>query len=300
MAESIRSAAIVRGASEHAAEVAARIAEAARHVGMTVGGTWIVTTDGLNPDPRHESICCNDAIFAVGGDGFLLDVVRWRAILGSMPIVGWNAGRVGFLMNAVSEGTAGLIADLADLTHGRYESVPLHRLRATVRTADGASHDLRAFNEFAIRALRGQAAHLEVAVDESDLGVWAGDGLAVATTQGSTGYNLNAGGAVLDWTLPAFTVVMSNPLRHRAYASPQMPMVFLGSSTFRVTVGDPEKRPVFVVADGDRARVDHAVEIDIAIARDEQPIPLCFPFAQGERGGRRFLRQFSRAFLGIE
>lgn len=287
----IHRVAIVHAANEHAATVAARIAEAAAHIRIAVTGTFVMSAEGMRSRPRQRA----DALFVVGGDGFLLDVVHEFAL----PIVGWNAGRVGFLMNAVPDGAAGLIADLHDLAAGNYETCVLRRLHAQMETVDGRQEHLRAFNEFVIRALRGQAAHLDVSVDDTALGMWAGDGLAVATTQGSTGFNLNAGGAVLDWSLDAFTAMMSNPLRHRSYASPQMPIVFSGTSKLRVTVEDPVKRPVYVTADGDRARIDHVAAFDVMIDRCNDPITLCFPHAQGSRRGPRFLRQFARTFIGV-
>lgn len=294
---------LVHSGSARAVAVAARISEAAYSVGIHVSGML------AEPYPEVHAVLTDalrnsfSPVFSVGGDGFLLDVIRLLRsdrVSAWPPIVGWHAGTVGFLMNAVPEDDADLTADLTDLAAGHYESASFRRLHASVDTLDGATREIHAFNEVEIEKVRGQAVHLDVTVDGCALGTWVGRGCIVATPQGATGSQLSAGGAVVDWRMPALTVAMVSPAPHRAYGTPQRPIVFPGWTTFAAVVRDPEKRPVCVYADGEREWVDCVRAMRVRTACDEPQITLCFPYARGAHGGRRFLRQYSRVFLGVE
>lgn len=130
----------------------------------------------------HVSASPN-CIVAIGGDGFMLQVIRehWRKRL---PIIGVNAGHRGFLLNEFLDGshTRVLFQNLTILQS------PL--LYVTATKQDGTTVTQLAFNDAWLRSTNGgQVAWLEVQVDgQVRLTKLVSDGALVATAGGSTGY----------------------------------------------------------------------------------------------------------------
>ncbi len=130
----------------------------------------------------HVSASPN-CIVAIGGDGFMLQVIRehWRKRL---PIIGVNAGHRGFLLNEFlgESHTRELFQNLTILQS------PL--LYVTATKLDGTTVTQLAFNDAWLRSVNGgQAAWLEVTVDgDTRLPKLVADGALVATAGGSTGY----------------------------------------------------------------------------------------------------------------
>lgn len=124
-----------------------------------------------------------NCIVAVGGDGFMLQVIRehWRKRL---PILGINAGHRGFLLNEWNRDwhTRAFFQNLTILQS------PL--LYVTATKPDGTTVTQLAFNDAWIRSANGgQAAWIEVTVDGAvRLPKLVADGALIATAGGSTGY----------------------------------------------------------------------------------------------------------------
>ena len=72
-------------------------------------------------------------------------------------------------------------------------------IRGTVRTGDGKECRKRALNDIVIsRAGFSRLIGLDVYVNGSFLNAYEGDGIIISTPTGSTGYNLSAGGPIVD------------------------------------------------------------------------------------------------------
>ncbi len=141
----------------------------------------------------------SEMLVVLGGDGTFLRAARAAAVT-DVPIVGLNAGKVGFL----SQADADRAEDLMALLHaGRYRVGARAMLEATVLPggeAEGARvyHGL---NDAAI--VRGGAARvvrMAVAIGGSHTATWIADGLVVSTPTGSTAYSFSAGGPILEPT----------------------------------------------------------------------------------------------------
>jgi Predicted sugar kinase len=139
-----------------------------------------------HPTPLDE-FAAADLIVSIGGDGTFLFAA---ATAGSTPIVGVNLGEVGFL-NAVDPADAVVTVQqlLEELRAG--DPLPirhLDRLAVTGATVDPA------INEIVIQApTRGAAVPLTLTidVDEERYLRTTADGVMVATSTGSSAYNLS-------------------------------------------------------------------------------------------------------------
>ncbi len=161
-----------------------------------------------------------DAIVVFGGDGTLLRVAR-RLKGRQIPVLGVNFGRLGFLAPFTPDEFRDHFADFAA---GKLPVEPRNMLSVSVVPPD-VQIDLmdhpsvEAHRRFGVLALNdavvtaGRPFHmvdLELGTDgasDGDGGVrFYGDGLIVATSSGSTAYNISAGGPILSAPLKAMVV----------------------------------------------------------------------------------------------
>ena len=144
-----------------------------------------------------------DLILVLGGDGTMLRAMH-RVIDRPVACVGVNYGTFGFLTTMRANE---LLERLPNVLGGGLEIVALPTV--SVETPDGR---FIAINDVLVTADQlGRMAVLEWAVNGVDLGQRGCDGILVATPAGSTGYNLSAGGPVIEWGVDAVTVTFVAP-----------------------------------------------------------------------------------------
>ncbi|MDR9412254.1 MAG: NAD(+)/NADH kinase, partial [Haloferacaceae archaeon] len=216
-----------------------------------------------HPTPLDE-FAAADLIVSIGGDGTFLFAA---ATAGSTPIVGVNLGEVGFL-NAVDPAhaveTVGRL--LRDLREG--DPLPIRRLDRLAVT--GAAVD-PAINEIVIQApTRGAAAPLTLTidVDEERYLRTEADGVMVATSTGSSAYNLSEGGPLIHPTVPAMVVTMMADRAHHPT------LVLPTAASVQITVEGPPE--AVVVSDG-RTRAEVALPQTVAVVRHGTSVSLVEP-----------------------
>ncbi len=134
-----------------------------------------------------------DYILVLGGDGTFLGAVRQYYNLGK-PFLGIGMGSVNFLLNQ-GINNVGLL--LEKMKNNQFNSFSLGLLEARIKTRVGEFKGI-AFNDIFIKAIDPTGTvDLEVYTREHKAIKVKGDGLIVATAQGSTVYNRNAGGTIL-------------------------------------------------------------------------------------------------------
>lgn len=157
-----------------------------------------VTRLGVAPEDfsvfnRPEQITDVDFFFSIGGDGTLLETLTFVGDR-QIPIMGINAGRLGFLAGTLC---SDIDIALNQLFAGeyRYDDRTLLHLDANRELFGGVNF---ALNEFTITK-RDTSSMIVVNtyIDGEYLNSYWADGLIVATPTGSTGYSLSCGGPVV-------------------------------------------------------------------------------------------------------
>lgn len=175
---------------------------AAEHVELVLNEDEVAKHPDLQPISvdRPDDV---DLILVLGGDGTMLRALH-RVIGRPVACVGVNYGTFGFLTTMrASE----MLARLPDVLGGGLEVVDLPTV--SVETPDGR---FIAINDVLVTADQlGRMAVLEWAVNGVDLGQRGCDGILVSTPAGSTGYNLSAGGSVIEWGVDAVVVTFVAP-----------------------------------------------------------------------------------------
>jgi NAD+ kinase len=156
-----------------------------------------------------------DLAIVMGGDGTMLSVARALRD-SSIPLVGINRGRFGFLTDLrAEEMLQGIDAILA----GEYQTESRMMLSASVIRGGKVIHQNHAFNDIVLKSgLR--LIELEVIIDGNFVHKQRSDGLILSTPTGTTAYSLSAGGPILHPSLEAIALVPICPhtLSNRPFA----------------------------------------------------------------------------------
>jgi NAD+ kinase len=233
----VRLALVVHPERDGATDLAAELAAGARRRGMEVAALPTDaarvsegTVEVLEPATRA------DVVVAVGGDGTVLEAVR-LALAADLPVLGVNAGHLGFL-------TAVEPARLDDALDALAAGAWSESARMTLVTSLPGRPSAAGINDVVVeKAVSQHIVKISVAVGQERLVTYRADGVLVATPTGSTAYTFSAGGPLVDPSLEALVLTAVAP--HNLFARP---MVFRPDVRLRLTVEDD--RPARVNVDG--------------------------------------------------
>jgi len=209
-----------------------------------------------------------DVLVVLGGDGTFLRAARAVAET-SVPMVGVNLGKVGFL----SKAEANELEDLLEkIDTGQYRLEDRMALRGAIHGERGEAspRSFIALNDVVIaRGALARVVHLDVEIGPSHLATYVADGLIVASPTGSTGYSFSAGGPILD---PVSRNLIVTPIA--AYLSALGSVVVSPDQVVRCRV--VEALEALVSVDG---RDDFLIEVGdtVTVAALEQPIRFLEP-----------------------
>lgn len=152
-----------------------------------------------------------DALITLGGDGTLLRGARWLDGA-TVPILGINLGRLGFLTTC---GTDEIGQAVRTLASGTYVAESRMALRATAVDGEGVNRqEWRALNDFVVhKGGFARVVRVGLSVDGDSIGTYAADGVIISTPTGSTAYSLSAGGPVV---VPTVESIVLTPISAHA------------------------------------------------------------------------------------
>ena len=135
-----------------------------------------------------------DCVICFGGDGTILHMAK-AATRYNVPILGVNIGTMGFM----AELECSEMQELARLATGDYKIDKRMMLDVTVqRDRSILFHELSLNDAVITKGAVARIVHVAVACDGVKAMECGGDGIIVATPTGSTGYNLSAGGPIVE------------------------------------------------------------------------------------------------------
>jgi NAD+ kinase len=179
------------------------------------------------------------------------------------PVYGMKLGTVGFLMNQFHADN--LIERLA-----RAQPTTLKPLVMQAVSESGNTVTSLAFNEVSLLRQTKQAAHIRVSLNGvAKIEELMCDGILVATSAGSTAYNLSAHGPILPLGADVLAMTPISPFRPRRWRG----AILRAGTEVKFEILDPYKRPVSATADSNEVR--DVVEVTISESR-EQTVTLLF------------------------
>lgn len=147
-----------------------------------------------------------DCMIVLGGDGTVLQAARETKKL-HIPIIGVNLGTLGYMTEIEP---SNLEESLERLIAGDYEQESRMMLNGRAFFADGHTEEGWALNDIVIsRSGSLQIIRFNIYVNGQFLNHYNADGMIVTTPTGSTGYNLSAGGPLVE---PRAQLIMLTPI----------------------------------------------------------------------------------------
>lgn len=145
-------------------------------------------------------------MIVLGGDGTMLRAA-WDTKKGHIPLIGVNMGILGYMTEVEPEN---LEEALDQLISGDFELESRMMLHGRVIKASGEYYEDWALNDVAIsRSGSLKVIKLDIYVNGQLLNSYNADGIIVTTPTGSTGYNLSAGGPIVN---PKAKLLMLTPI----------------------------------------------------------------------------------------
>lgn len=146
-----------------------------------------------------------DCALVLGGDGTVLRAAR-NMMDSSVPLLGVNLGTLGYLAEVESASAEKAIGKLM-----RNEYVREERMMLSGRIlSEKKGEEQYALNDIVIsRCGSLQILQVRIYVNDRFLNSYSADGMIVATPTGSTGYNLSAGGPIVE---PAAKLLLLTPV----------------------------------------------------------------------------------------
>ncbi len=188
-------------------------------------------------DPKMEQICtimekngvdCRinpadvsefDIALSFGGDGTFLNTA-WKVRSKKIPILGVNAGHLGFLSSVAIKDFQ---STLSKLIRGKYT---VHKL--SMLSVDGMGE---ALNEFTLQKNGNTMLDIVLTIDDTIVTTYRADGLIVSTPTGSTAYSMSVGGSIIAPNCNCFIISPIAP--HNLSVRP---LVVADTSVIKLTV----------------------------------------------------------------
>ncbi len=205
-----------------------------------------------------------DLVLVLGGDGTLLQAAADLAD-SHVPFLGINLGTLGFLTEVNKND---IEAALGRILTGEYEIEKRMMLVGLSYDKQGEKDNTRALNDIVItRKGSLQIIKFNISVNGQFLHKYHADGMIVATPTGSTGYNLSAGGPVVD---PKAQLIVLSPICPHSMQHSSIVLSPEDEVTIEIEIGhDGANQEVEAIFDGSH-RVSLFTGDKIVIRRSEK------------------------------
>lgn len=224
-----------------------------------------------------DSICCSDYIQAsddeifsiadiiitIGGDGTIIRYAKRAAEYGK-PLLGINAGRMGYLAN-IEQNEYNL---LSKLKTGEYTIEERMMLYVTVKENGKIIGGYEVMNDAVITSgFISRIIDVQASVDGDTISYRA-DGLIVSTPTGSTAYSMSAGGPIID---PSMNCMCITPICSHALSA--KPILLNSNKTVRLKAFSKKRTDIYLSVDG-RKVANVKPYTEIYVTRSEKAVKL--------------------------
>lgn len=209
-----------------------------------------------------------DAIAVIGGDGSYLEAMR-NLNFPEEPVFGINSGSLGCFQELSMQGIGRFLQQIND-NRVRVDE------RAILAVVDENDKEYgRAINDVVVSRAKSQAMKAQLTIGRGLFAQFIGDGLIVASSQGSTAYAAAAGGPIIEQGVNAMVVVPSNAHDTVMYESLRGPIVVSDEQTVAIKALEKLKRPVRLELDG--MTIPQLIEEQIRIRKSKKKLRVLRP-----------------------
>lgn len=196
-----------------------------------------------------------DLAIAIGGDGSFLRMVKQTNFNSDVLYVGINAGTLGFAQEVSIDDIDDFIEELKNESY-KVDSIGVQKTKVITEKSDSNFYSL---NEIVIRKEDLNTILLDVYIEDSILESFVGDGLLIATSFGSTAYNLSHGGSIVYNTFHTLQITPIAPLNNKSYRN-LLNSVILPENK-KVTLVPKRSKDILITIDGENKVYKDALEV---------------------------------------
>lgn len=154
-----------------------------------------------------------DLSIAIGGDGAFLRMVRKENFNSEVKYIGINTGTLGFAQEINADNLDLFVEKLKNNSY-KEEKIGVQEIKIYYKDQVDKFY---ALNEIVIRDSELNTTKLNIKIEDYEFENFAGDGILISTSFGSTAYNLSFGGAIVYNTLHTLQITPIAPLNSKSY-----------------------------------------------------------------------------------
>ena len=198
-----------------------------------------------------------DLGIAIGGDGSFLRMIKDNNFDSDTYYIGINAGTLGFAQEVEINDIEEFINDLKK-DQFLVEEIGIQE--STIYNKDNKTDEFYSLNEIVVREKTLNTLKLDVYIDNYLLENFAGDGILVATSFGTTAYNLSFGGSIIYNTFHALELTTIAPLNNKTYKTISNSIVLPQNKN--ITLLPTKTDNLIVTVDGVNKVYDNVIKIE--------------------------------------
>lgn len=198
-----------------------------------------------------------DLGIAIGGDGSFLRMIKDNNFDSDTYYIGINAGTLGFAQEVEINDIEEFINDLKE---NKFLVEEIGIQESTIYNKDNKMDEFYSLNEIVVREKTLNTLKLDVYIDNYLLENFAGDGILVATSFGTTAYNLSFGGSIIYNTFHALELTTIAPLNNKTYKTISNSIVLPQNKN--ITLLPTKTDNLIVTVDGVNKVYDNVIKIE--------------------------------------
>ncbi len=221
-------------------EVVERLAVILKENGFKAYIPDTIVAAGYEHAPEEELYSIADVIITIGGDGTIIRYAKIAAKY-NKPVLGINAGRMGYLAN-LEQNELALISRLKDKDY-----FIERRMMLTVQAVENGKQigEYTALNDAVITSgFISRIIDVSATVAGDSINYRA-DGLILSTPTGSTAYSMSAGGPIID---PLMQSMCITPICSHSLAA--KPILMSANSTIKLKAFSKKRTEIYLTVDG--------------------------------------------------
>ena len=199
-----------------------------------------------------------DLAIAIGGDGCFLRMVKETKFNSRVLYVGINTGTLGFAQEVKVDDIDNFINNLI-IENYKIDNIGIQETKIITSVNTFYFNSL---NEIVIRDKNLNTLTLDVMIDSVKLEKFVGDGMLVATSFGSTAYNLSFGGSIVYNTFHTLQLTPIAPLNNMSYRNLLNSVIIPEEKKIFII---PKNKDLLIQVDGDNNIYDNVSLIETYI-----------------------------------
>lgn len=206
---------------------------------------------------------------AIGGDGAFLRTVKANNFNSNIYYVGINTGHLGFLQDINPDDVDKFIEELIDKKY-RIEKIGIQETKVVY---DHKEENFYSLNEIVIRDANLDLLCAKAYIDDEFLEKYVGDGLMIATSIGSTAYNLSYNGSIVYPSFATLQLTSMAPINSIRYRSLINSIIIPDKKIIKIV---PDNENMLISIDGINKPFDDVKQVESTI---DEKIIKCLRFS---------------------